>query len=441
VAQSPRPLDPAASPRALFGAQLRLLREGAGHSQASLGRALYVAPDTVATWEKARSLPDAGTVRRLEQVLDGRGLLTAAHALAARPHADTHADRNQTRPAPGPGQENIGFMYPPTDVLDQGARDAAAFGLWAEQATTGPVAIELLHQQVREIAAAALTLPPMAVMERAAPLARHVYDLARAPQQPRQSRDLHLIAAQVCTLMAWISGDIGRLPEAELYAATAIASAEAAGEPETTAWAWIASSKTAFWRRDYTVAIERARRGAILDPRGTAAVMLACQRADAASQLGDAPGVHTALTAAAAQNPAPDAIGGLLSCGPVRHLNYAAAALYAIGQYAPALAEADRALAAPERLGFGTIGQIQITRALAHAATGDIEAATAAARPVLDLPAERRLATLTARIRPLADLPAPALTTRGTRALAEEVREFCRTTHRPEITAPHEETA
>lgn len=446
MAQQPRPLNPAASPKALFGAQLRLLREAAGHSQSSLGMLVFASSDAVATWEKGRSIPaDRDTVARIEHELDGRGLLLAAYDLAARPDADKHADTRGSAPRETWTHGSIGAMTPPTDDIDEAAREAAAFGAFTEQiAGIGPVALEMINQEVRTLSGAALTVPPTLIIKHAAPLARHVYTLARDRQRPTQARELHRLASQLCSIMSWIAGDIGRLKEAELYATTALACAQIADEPETTAWAHIVGSKTAFWRRDYAVAAERARRGTAAGATGTATVMLACQRADAYSKLGDSARVIETLRAIddAVTQAGPDQIGGLLSCGPARAGNYAAAALLATGQSRPALARATDALehAAAEGVGFGTVAQTHLTRALAYADLGDPEAAADAARPVLELEPARRLATLTDRLAPLAPrLEAAPGAARAHAELAEEIRAYCSTTHTAPRIAPLEE--
>ena len=324
----------------------------------------------------------------------------------------------------------IGIVPEPADEIDQAARDAAAFGAWTEQITTGGVALELIHQQVRTIAAQALTCAPADIVLRTAPLARRVFDLARQHQKPTHARELHMLAARLCSIMAWVSGDLGRLNEAELHAATAIACAEHAADPETTGWAYAVASKTAFWRRDYAEALQRAQKGAASDPPGTVAVMLACQRADSYSQLGDAPRTHKALQSAmqASEDQSTDAVGGLLSCGTTRHANYASGALLMIGEAGAALDQANQALAASraEQIGFGTVAQIHLTKAFAFAASGEIEGVAEAARSVLDLPPGMRLATLTSRITTLGtQLETHRLRSVPAVALSEEIREFC----------------
>jgi tetratricopeptide (TPR) repeat protein len=312
------------------------------------------------------------------------------------------------------------------------AEDAAEFGTWAEQVSAGAVTVERLRQHTRQLARAALLLPPQVVVAQVAALSRDVFALARGHHRPAQSRDLYLICAQMCSVMAWLAGDLGQLDAAELQGRTAWACADLAEDPQTSAWVLVVQSKTAFWRGDYRRAADLARRGASLDPSGTGALMLACQQAATA--------LHDAATAAE-QIRGSDHIGGLLSCDDVRHANYAAAVHLRAGESELALREADRALTQAATTGgghgFGTIAQIHLTRAFAHAQADRIEAAAQAARPVLDLPPERRLATLSGRLRTLtAVLDRPG--THGNAVaglLHEEITAFCGApTGRPKLT-------
>ncbi|WP_245594601.1 hypothetical protein [Actinospica robiniae] len=318
------------------------------------------------------------------------------------------------------------------DPVRAAAARAADFGAWAERAGLGPVTIELLQQHVRSLAHDCLRQPPAEAALKAAYLADHVYGLIRETHRPGHAKQLYSIASQISGILAWLSGDLGQLDAAVLQARTAWACAELAEDPATSAWACVVSSKTALWRGDLVGAADFARRGAGIRAPGTAAVMLACQQADALSRLGATDETRSALRDAldAADRPrSTDAVGGLLECGPVRRLNYFSSALLEIGEPEEALAEAEAALelcGGEQHIGFGTIAQIHITRGMALTRAGRVDAAAAALRPVLDLPTTRRLATLTNR---LAELPASLvgrrLQGREAQPLADEIIEFC----------------
>jgi transcriptional regulator with XRE-family HTH domain len=435
-----RELDPSASPRALFGFQLRQLRERKHLTQAALGGTLFVSEDAVATWEKGRSLPGHDAARQLDDDLDGRGLLLAAWRLAAANHqadseADNQADSSADAFKQGRQPAIIGASVAdrPVDALFTAAQEAADFASWAERLNAGGVAITSLTIRARELARACLTMPPAEMAGHAAALNREAFALLKGHHKPAHARDLYAIAAQTCALLAWLSGDLGALDAATLQGSAAQVCADHADQPEVTAWVAVVRSKTAFWCGDYLGAARLARQGAACSPPGTAAIMLACQEADAYSKLGAVDLARQALQRAedAAESVrGADTIGGLFSCAPARHANYSSGAHLAIGQLDLALAEAERALAECEidpAYGFGTVGQIHLTRALAFTANGDLDGAAEAARPVLDLAPERRLATLKDRLRPMATaLGRNAVQKNVTAgALRAEITEFC----------------
>ena len=438
VGQQPRELDPLRSPRDLFGWQLRRLREVRGLSQEALGLEVHLSGAAIGSYERGRSLPAEDEARRLDEVLGGNGLLFASWHLDAQStqHADGHADsaavsmRGDARPVTMETPDR-----PPTleDQLSASAELAAEFGAWTEQLQGGAVMLEVLHQRVRRLAHSCLTLPPGAVMRYAEPLSREVFRLAREPRKPAVARDMYALAAQLCTLLGWLAGDLGALDAAELHARAAWASADAAQDAESSAWALALQAKNAFWRRDFLGSAELAQRGQRHAGAGTSLLMLVCQEADAYSELGATQPTVEALRRAddgAEQIRTADTLGGLFGCSPARHAAYAAACNLRLGaDYADrALTEAERGLGlADERTSFGSVAQLHITRTLAQASAGRIDAAAEAARPVLELPPPQRMATVVGRLKPLAGLlDRPSVRSSPlARDLRAQVLDFC----------------
>lgn len=412
---------PSTPARARFGRRVRAARTEAGLTQAQLGAIVHVSPDAVATWEKGRSLPDQAIARRLDERLAAGGSLLGAWRTAA---ADTAADS-------APVGLSVGLSA--ATLLHTAAQEAADFGAWAERLDAGEVAITALTIRARELAAACLTLPPAEVIGPAAALNREAFALLHGHHKPAHARDLYAIAGQICALLAWLSGDLGALDAARMHGSAAQVCADMADHGELSAWVAVVRSKTAFWCGDYLAAAELARQGLAVAAPGTAGVMLACQQADAYAKLGALDLVAQSLARAETETErqqGTDTLGGIFSCGPARHANYASGARLALGETAAALDEAERALTefdADPRYGFGTVAQVHLTRVFAHVARGELDGAAAAARPVLDLPPPRRLATLTERLRPLAAaLGRPALRSSTVAApLRAEITEFC----------------
>jgi tetratricopeptide (TPR) repeat protein len=213
-----------------------------------------------------------------------------------------------------------------------------------------------------------------------------------------------MISGYLCSLLAWMASDLGQVAEAETQSETAWLCAELARSDTLRAWVLSVRSQTAFWSGRLKDALQHARRGASYAPGGTVAVLLACQEADAWSQLGAVNEALEALTRAEAAREAITGsgdIGGLLGCTPARQDNYAAAAQLRIGRPRDALESADRALdlinAQPVRA-YGTVAQIQISRAAAYLDLGEPDGAYEALQPVFMLSPDRRLAPFTDRL-------------------------------------------
>jgi hypothetical protein len=106
-----------------------------------------------------------------------------------------------------------------------------------------------------------------------------------------------------------------------------------------------------------------------------------------------------------------DVVGGLLSCTPAREANYVSGVQQLLGEHVDAVASADEALrlsrAQPVR-SYATEAQIHLNRVSAFLDLGDVEAATTGLRPVVDLPPNRRLSTLTGRVAQLGEVVASA---------------------------------
>lgn len=75
MGRRPRPLNPDASPQALFGAELRALRIGRRLSAAALGVAVHVSGDLISKIEKAERRPHQDLVSRLDATLAADGAL------------------------------------------------------------------------------------------------------------------------------------------------------------------------------------------------------------------------------------------------------------------------------------------------------------------------------------------------------------------------------
>ncbi|MCX9192663.1 hypothetical protein C3Y87_14820 [Carbonactinospora thermoautotrophica] len=292
------------------------------------------------------------------------------------------------------------------EMIMSAADESAEFGAWAEASNVGDNTLEQFDAEIRHLASLYLQTSPLPLFHRTVRLRDRAFDLLEGHQHPSQTRDLYLIAGQLCALLAWMSGDLGQPAAAETQGRTAWVCAERAGHDGLRAWVLSTRSKTAFWAGRYHEAIRFAQRGQEYAPTDTAAVMLACQEADAWAELGDAQAAKDALERvqrARDQVNSPDHIGGLFSCGPARQANYAAGVLLRMGEPDAAIREADRALAqfrSGEQRAYGTEAQTHISRAAGYLMTRqpDPEGSAEALAPLLALPAEQRLDTIVKRL-------------------------------------------
>ncbi|WUH93019.1 helix-turn-helix transcriptional regulator [Streptomyces sp. NBC_00433] len=87
---SAKKLDPAQSPRAMYGAELRFQRERAGLSQSGLGELLYVGNSLIAKMETGERRVQPDMAEQLDRVLDAGGFfvrnLAAGRATPYREH-------------------------------------------------------------------------------------------------------------------------------------------------------------------------------------------------------------------------------------------------------------------------------------------------------------------------------------------------------------------
>ncbi|MEU9190291.1 helix-turn-helix transcriptional regulator [Streptomyces sp. NPDC048484] len=368
---------------------------------------------------------------RVEDLLDleDRRALPEAdlHLLARHPSAAEPSSTPTTSPPINPVPKPVGF-----NLVRLAADESATWAQWAEASNVGDIALEQLMAETRSLASDYLTSDPVALFVRTRALRDRVFALLEGHQYPRQSTDLYVAAGYLCGLLTWMSSDLGQLRDADTQGRTAWLCAELARHNNLRAWVLSTRSKVAFWDGRLREAINFARHGASYHTTGTVAVLLACQEADAWSELGAHDEASAALAHAEDARVAmsgEDEIGGIFACQPARQENYAAAVQLRIGRSADALGAADNALALlavqPVRA-YGTEAQIHISQAAAHLATGETEGALEALAPVLALPPDHRLEPVTRRLSDLrAGIGRPYVSGTTAVGLRQAIEEFC----------------
>ena len=341
-----------------------------------------------------------------------------------------------------PGVSGLPLAEAPSVTGQRGsglARPAVSPGWPFSQGPGTARTIELLDEQVRSLARDYLTMAPLPVIQEAAEISRTIYGMLTQRQRLRDARELHIIAAKVHAFLSWAASDLGRLPAAAAHGQTALALAEEADHPGTAALALCALSKTAFWGSQPRAAAEFARRGVESSPANTTRVLLSCQVADAAPAATGVAAIsaaHDALDAAMVD----DDLSGVFGCGPTRVINYSIGVYLKAGDPEGALRVAGQATSQSpgEQVGYGTFAQIGIGRARARLIQHDLPGAAREAAPVLELPPERRLITMTGKLMELAAAcEAAAMVGAGADAVvfAGDIRAYCKQTAAPALAA------
>jgi hypothetical protein len=183
------------------------------------------------------------------------------------------------------------------------------------QATTGAIERYQTHVQrlARDFDRGASPLPLLLETSRlrdrtAAPL--------RGPTRPGQVRDLYLLAAQACGLLAWQTGNLGNYRAADTHAWTAWMCAEQAGHDSARAWVRATQSMLAEYDDRYIESAQLAEAGLRYASADSARVLLALFLAKALAHTGQRDDARQALELAETERErvsAPDLLGGTWS--------------------------------------------------------------------------------------------------------------------------------
>jgi len=284
---------------------------------------------------------------------------------------------------------------------------AVDLGTWLESTNVGEATVAYLAATARRLSGDYTHQPPLTVLNDAVELQRRITDLLRGGRQRLpQTRNLCQAGAEVFAVLALLCGDIGQYASAEAYGNAGWICAQEAGSGLAGAYVLSAQAKTAQWQKRYAQAMAKARQGYEICPPAGARVLLACQEANAAQALGDLTRAREALSRAReaqdAATPAEDDDGTTAwSCPPPREANYAAIVNLGCGDLVRSLQEAkraDEAWSAGDPWVYGTWAQVRIGAAIAHVRNGEADGAAEEIAPVLGIPAEYRVVTITDRL-------------------------------------------
>ena len=276
--------------------------------------------------------PDGGVrpgVRVLKILADAYATtwdqLVDARDLADMPDSDRleYLDRSRVTACP-PAVEGA---QPPAprlrrsrdDVIADVAVESLEFGEWAGMSEVADATIEQYAHQARRLARefefGAPLLPLLLETRR---LRDRVTARLRGHTRLDQARDLYLLTAQVCGLLAWLTGDLGNYRAADTHAWTAWMCAEQAGHDGARAWVRATQAKLAYWDGRFTESERLAGDGLGYAPADSAGVFLALFQARALARTGQREAAQRALTLSDAERSgvtAPDLLGGVWGHG------------------------------------------------------------------------------------------------------------------------------
>jgi transcriptional regulator with XRE-family HTH domain len=285
------------------------------------------------------------------------------------------------------------------EFMSAAARSAAAFGEWAEASTVGPVTLDQLNHDVREIARHYLTQPPHQLLRRTLDHRARVFALLEGRLRPAHARELYVLAGKLCGLVAWMVDDLGYRPQAGTHARIAGLCADLADHPALHGWVRATQSKLAYWDGRPRASAQFAEDGLRQDVRDSGRVLLAALAARGWAGEGDPDRASAALDRVAIEREAlvePDEVGGMWGFSEAQQHYLAGTTYLHLGEPAKAAQAADRAVwlyecaPAAERF-YAAESLALLDSAIAHVQTGDLSEGARRLEPVLSLAPDKRM--------------------------------------------------
>ncbi|GIH72636.1 helix-turn-helix domain-containing protein [Sphaerimonospora thailandensis] len=399
-----------------WAVRLRAERRNRLWSQKEMARRLVEAADE----ETRRGLPVRETIVRRIKAYE------AGHNEPRDPYRLLYARAFGTSEA-----ELFGGPACPSDNASSLADEAIDLAAWIEQTNVGNGTITMLGEASRRLAESHTRVSPRRMLSDVIGLHRRTRTLLREGRQRLgQTRELLRIEADLLSHACILLGDLHHNEIAITYGMTAaLCAGEAGANP---AAALSAQAKTERWRRRYAVSADLARRGFECSPPTPLRVLLAGQEANAAGFLGDIDRAQEALRRAeeAAGGPlSPDSGVSPWSCPRPRQALYALSVALQAGKPEEALRAAETAetaWASGDAWVYGTWAQIRFGAGNAYVMMGDLHGAAEQIAPVMTMPPEFRMATVTNYLVEMdARLDAPRFQGSDVAAeLREQIREF-----------------
>lgn len=392
----------------VFGAELRRLRLAADLSLTRMAALLHYSKGHLSKIETGRKQPHPDLVRRCDALLEAGGELVRLASSRFPIEPPPEVTRNDEVWQMNLNSNGTGSFQPVgrRQVLAAGAAPAFIFGTnspaaAAEQAPLA--AFRTLFDQFRQLGQAtssALVLPALIAQSNT------VRGLAKQTRSGDE-RDLLLLAARYAEYAGWMAQEAGDDRAALWWTERAVEMAEAAGNDDLVTYAFVRRALITIYREDPQRTIElagQAQCSATLPRiRGLAAQRIAQGHALAGDYNACMRGLDHARDQLNRANSDSEPVLG------TTNLNDPAAmitgwCLYDLGRPAEASAVLDRECSRVPENALRTRARYGIRRALAHAASGNVDHACAITSQVLDAVTAVQSATVAADLRKLARL-------------------------------------
>ena len=285
---------------------------------------------------------------------------------------------------------------------DPGDLDAAdeAIGVmaWITGTNTSDDAIDEMARAASYLAEAHTRITPRKILPEVLGVHQAVQALLLGGRQRlRQTRDLLRIDSELLAHACLLLGDLGHYQAARQYGSAALLCAQEAEADEGITWSVMA--KTARWQVRFVEAAELARRGFEVSGRTPVRTELAYREANAIALFGDAPRARAALQRAerAAENLDDDGTSAW-SFSRQRQAIFALSVCLHTADPDSALRAAETADAywdAGAAKVAATWAQVRAGAAMAYLLKNSLDGAAAQLAPVLELPPELRIQTVT----------------------------------------------
>jgi len=288
-----------------------------------------------------------------------------------------------------------------TELLSATTSHAVAFLDRYGAARLDPLMVEQFADDTRRLSIDYMAAAPETVLAEAVPLRARVFAAIDRPNRPDQLRDLHLIAGQLCGILAYAAMDLGKTSVAMTSARATLLCADLAGHRDLAAWARGTQILIARLDGRYPAAARYIAAGLELRPSGSALARLVSGQAQCYANLGNLSATQKALAAAlhASDQAKPDEFAiGLFGFPRSKVHFYGTSALNWFTDPDSARTSDREAATAIELFEAGPAHERFVTdellghiyQATSRVHLGDLDAAREALRPVLTIPSPQR---------------------------------------------------